>query len=294
MLVISDLSLPEGLRLDDGEDAVTIEGVPATIQNPVAGTDDAGNERNPENYGETVEKPVNCQIVRQGTGWIASISDLPYQTPVTVNFHCTVQENMNGLEVVNTAQAYADNAAQVKAASKIWVNSPVLNVEKTADKPSYKYGDVITYRISVSQEQPGCVARDVVISDVMDTPGVRLLKDSIVLMDEKGNLVDAGVEANDDNTFVVSTGRNLIKDIRYQICDNEKGGMFEQVMFNPLDCREQKNMIVEYQAAVVDPSLAGQNVHNTAVVNSRENVPVSAEEEVEIHSPLLELIKESD
>ena len=31
-LVISDLSLPEGLRLDDGEDAVTIEGVPATIQ----------------------------------------------------------------------------------------------------------------------------------------------------------------------------------------------------------------------------------------------------------------------
>ena len=138
------------------------------------------------------------------------------------------------------------------------------------------------------------MARDVVISDVMDTPGVRLLKDSIVLMDEKGNLVDEGVEANDDNTFVVSTGRNLIKDIRYQICDNEKGGMFEQVMFNPLDCREQKNMIVEYQAAVVDPSLAGQNVHNTAVVNSRENVPVSAEEEVEIHSPLLELIKESD
>ena len=66
------------------------------------------------------------------------------------------------------------------------------------------------------------MARDVVISDVMDTPGVRLLKDSIVLMDEKGNLVDAGVEANDDNTFVVSTGRNLIKDIRYQICDNEK------------------------------------------------------------------------
>ena len=45
--MISDLSLPEGLRLDDGEDAVTIEGVPATIQNPVAGTDDAGNERNP-------------------------------------------------------------------------------------------------------------------------------------------------------------------------------------------------------------------------------------------------------
>ncbi len=49
-LVISDLSLPEGLALDGAEDAVTVSGVPAVIQNPVAGTDDAGNQLNPENY----------------------------------------------------------------------------------------------------------------------------------------------------------------------------------------------------------------------------------------------------
>ena len=55
-LVISDLSLPEGLALDGAEDAVTVSGVPAVIQNPVAGTDDAGNQLNPENYKETVEK----------------------------------------------------------------------------------------------------------------------------------------------------------------------------------------------------------------------------------------------
>lgn len=47
-LVISDLSLPEGLALDGAEDAVTVSGVPAVIQNPVAGTDDAGNQLNPE------------------------------------------------------------------------------------------------------------------------------------------------------------------------------------------------------------------------------------------------------
>ena len=63
-LVISDLSLPEGLALDEEEGAVTVTGVPAAIQNPVAGTDDAGNELNPENYKETVEKPVNCQVTR--------------------------------------------------------------------------------------------------------------------------------------------------------------------------------------------------------------------------------------
>ena len=35
-------------------------------------------------------------------------------------------------------------------------------------------------------------------------------------------------------------------------------------------------------------------MHNTAVVNSRENIPASDEEEVEVHSPVLEIVKESD
>lgn len=293
-LVISDLSLPEGLALDGDEDAVTVNGVPAVIQNPVAGTDDVGNELNPENYRETVEKAVNCQVVRQGTGWIVMISDLPYQTPVTVNFHCTAQDNINGMEIVNTAQAYADNAAPVKDTSKVWINSPVMKVEKTADKPFYKYGDIITYRISVTQEQTGCVARDLTIYDVIDTPGVKLLKDSVVLMDEKGNLIDAGLEANEDNTFTVSTGRALVKDTRYNIWDNDRGGVFEQVMYNPLDCTEQKKMTVEYQAAVVDMALAGQKVHNAATADSRENIPASDEEIVEVYSPILEIVKESD
>lgn len=293
-LVISDLSLPEGVMLDGDEGAVTVSGVPAVILNPVAGTDDAGNELNPENYKEVVEKQVKCQVVRQGTGWIVTISDLPYQTPVTVDFRCTVQESVNGMEIVNTAQAYADNALAVKDTSKIWVNSPILKVQKTADKPFYKYGDLITYRIELTQEQTGCVARDITLQDVIDTRGVRLLKDSIILMDEKGNVVEADVEANDDNGFLVLTKRALIKDSRYQICDNDSGGIFEQVMYNPLDLQEQKKMVVEYQAAVIDASLAGQTVHNTAIANSKENIPASGETETQIHSPILEIVKESD
>ena len=85
-------------------------------------------------------------------------------------------------------------------------------------------------------------------------------------MDEKGNVADADVQINDDNTFpdVIQAGA-LVRDSRYSICDNDKGGLFEQVMYNPLDCQEQKSMIVEYQVAVIDAALAGQKVHNTAV-----------------------------
>lgn len=294
-VVISDLSLPEGLALDGEQDALTVYGIPQTILYPVAGTDDIGNMLNPDNYNEVVEKQVIFQILRQGTGWILTISDLPYHTPITINFRCTVRENMNGLEIVNTATAYAENAAEVKDSSKVWINSPILRVEKKADKQSYKYGDIITYRVVLKQEQSGCVARNVTLADMMETRGVRLLKDSIVLMDENGNRINAAsIEANDDNTFLVTTGRNLVKDARYAIYDSTQGGTMEQVLLNPLDLWSERQLVVEYCAAVVDENLAGQTVHNVSTGNSLENLPQTGEETVEIHSPILDLVKQSD
>ncbi|MFR5915302.1 MAG: hypothetical protein ACLUGJ_09665 [Blautia wexlerae] len=44
-----------------------LSGVPAVIQNPVARNWMMWEmQLNPENYGETVEKPVSCQVTRQG------------------------------------------------------------------------------------------------------------------------------------------------------------------------------------------------------------------------------------
>lgn len=294
-VVISDLTLPEGLILDGDEEALMVYGVPQTILYPVAGTDDAGNALNPENYNEVVEKHVEYQILRQGTGWILTISDLPYHTPITVNFRCTVQESINGLEIANTASARAENAAEVKDSSNIWINSPVLRVEKKADKPSYKYGDIITYRVTLTQEQTGCVARNVILKDMIETPGVRLLKDSIVLLDEQGKTISAAsVEANDENAFFVQTGRNLVKDAHYSIFDRMQGGIMEQVLLNPLELWGEKQMTIEYCVAVIDEKLAGQSVHNISTANSQENISQTGEETVEIHSPILEVVKESD
>lgn len=33
----------------------------------------------------------------------------------------------------------------------------------------------------------------------------------MILMDEKGNVADADVQINDDNTFLMSTGRTLVR-----------------------------------------------------------------------------------
>ncbi|MDY4694233.1 MAG: isopeptide-forming domain-containing fimbrial protein [Blautia sp.] len=293
-VTITDMSLPDGLALDEGEDALTVSGIPVSIQEPVAGTDDAGNMLNPENYNQTREKPVTYQVMRQGNGWSLIISDLPYQTPVTIIYRCIPKASVNGQEIVNTVQAGADNAAAVKACAKVWINSPVLKVVKETEKSFYKYGDIITYRVKITQEQTGCVARNVTLSDIIDTPGVTLQKDSIVLMDDTGTVVEAGLDVKDDNSFLVSTGRNLVEDSNYSIFDLSRGGLTEQVTYNPVDFRNQKYMVVEYQAAVTDKNLAGKTVHNTATADSQEKIPVSSETETEIHSPVLEIVKECD
>ena len=137
---------------------------------------------------------------------IVTISDLPYQTPVTVKFRCTASDSINGMEVVNTAQAYADNAQVVKASAKIWVNSPVIHVEKTADQEICKSGDIITYRVKMTQEQKGCVAREVTLEDqTMVSEGVSLLPDSIVLLDENGAADRTGAAENGEHGFLLRT-----------------------------------------------------------------------------------------
>ena len=102
------------------------------------------------------------------------------------------------------------------------------------------------------------------------------------------------MEANDDNTFQVLTGRALVSEGTYSVFDGAQGGAFEQVLQNPLQLTAQKEMIIEYRAAVIDENLAGQTVHNIAVVNSDEGYPAEDDETVEIHSPILDLVKESD
>ncbi|MFR5915301.1 MAG: hypothetical protein ACLUGJ_09660 [Blautia wexlerae] len=80
----------------------------------------------------------------------------------------------------------------------------------------------------------------------------------------------------------------------YSICDNDRGGLSEQVMYNPSGLSgNRKVWLVEYQTAVIDPALAGQKVHNTAVADSREKIPVQhGEAETEVHSPILEITKD--
>lgn len=161
-VVISDTTIPVGMELD--ESSITVEGVPETYVNPVAGTDDPANQLDPDHYNETSVEPVNYNVERVNGGFQVTIDNLPcttgdtlnnVTTPVVITYHCTPGSILNGYEVINTGKAAADNASEVKDSERIWINSPELKVIKDSDRYEYMVGDTVTYQVDVTQEQAG-------------------------------------------------------------------------------------------------------------------------------------------
>ena len=212
-----------------------------------------------------------------------------------ITYHCTVEEDINGDVVINTAKADADNAEAVTDSEKIWVNSPVLDQTKKADREEYMVGDTITYQVDLDQTQTGCVARDITFTDTIDTEGVKLQKNSIVLIDQDGNKVDPANVTVNGNTFTVETGLNLVKAHGYMNIDlgaaNEEtgdSGRTEVGDYHPLKLERETHLTLEYAVEVTDPDLAGERVHNVITANSKENIPVDSEAEVPIYGPALD------
>lgn len=74
-VTVWDNTMPAGLALAS-PDSVSITGIPQSITELVAGTQDMPGILNPEYYQETAEKQVTYEFVPEGTGWRLSISDL--------------------------------------------------------------------------------------------------------------------------------------------------------------------------------------------------------------------------
>lgn len=308
-VIVSDLTIPEGFTLDPN--SITVTG-PTQYVNPIAGTDDPMNQTDPDHYDETEILPINYTVQQVEGGFQVLIDNVPCTTgdelnncttPFVITYHCTPTEQVNGYVIINTAKADADNAEEVKDTEKIWVNSPDIEVDKRADRGEYLVGDTITYTVDITQEVVGCVARDIVINDVIDTPGVRLDKSSIVLIDSEGYVIPvdpANVTIN-GNTFEIRTGMDLIKEGTYTQVDLDKvdpetgDGGYQQIGGNnPLGIDKESRIRVEYQVEIIDNNLAGQTIHNLVTVNSKENIPDEDEEIVPVYGPALDIVKESN
>ena len=174
-----------------------------------------------------------------------------------------------GAEGQHLGMGYLETGKSIPVSLQVtWLPKPELTVDKLADKTGkeYRLGDIITYTMDVTQQIEKAVAKNVVITDTILTDGVKLQKNSIVLLDENQSIISDAIIKVKGNSFTIKAGE-FLKGI-------ETGQKYT----------------VEYQVAITDVSVIGKEVENQVIVRAdnteenedREKVTVKEEpEEVE-------------
>ena len=155
-----------------------------------------------------------------------------------------------------------------------WLDKPELQVEKNADKSgkTYKLGDIITYTLDVTQQIEKAIAKNVVITDMILTEGVKLQKNSVILLNENGEKIPDAKITVQGNSYTIHAGEFL---------EGPESG---------------QKYTVEYQVAITDESIIGKEIENEVVVCSenaeevkdRETVKVEEEPKPEPGEPKVE------
>ena len=297
---LASFPLPEGLAIVDSSDAVNLGGIAleneeASVSYPVHGDDGI--------HGETEQRAITGSVVVADDRRTASLdlTHLPSDTPIRLSFTCMPTEAVNGLEVTSRAVAYAKNAPEPVAnepEARIWINSPHLAIEKQAPSLAYQAGDIVTYRIDASNEAAGTVANNVVFADELETPGMELLRNSIVISDQDGEIITGDVSVKQNTAtqdWRIETGKSLVNDQHHRIWDCDGGGaLIETTERNPVHLERELSYRIEYQAMITDRALASKTARNVATVTSDENLPATADAIVSVGGPALGITKSAD
>lgn len=283
-ITIDETSLPEGLSVNF--DSIEIEAPPASLNYPTS-------------RDETQLITNSFTVEKMETGFIASFDYLPHNSAITITFTATAQSHTNGLEVVNRAYSRCENAAPghpnpVEAADSIWINSPELVPNKTSSNITYRVGDIVKYKIVISNEATGTVARNVTITDLFETKDVEIERTSITVFDAVGNPVTDQCEIIQNATlqgFEIRTPFTLVNPAYYSIYDK---GLVEQNAPNPLNATTETELTIEYTAQIVSNELAGKEVVNQVKANSDEGPGGTDEDTVIVNGPLLKIEKSTN
>ena len=290
-VIVSDESLPEGLKIgrtDTGELAVDVSGVPESISYPVGAEGSAPSQLE--------QREVTCSTKPSGTGFATTVSHLPAHTPVTITCTCYPEDSITGWEIENTATVSADNATDARDSALTWLNQPTLQVEKTASQSTCNIGDLVNFRVKVTNNTPGTIGRNLVISDLLQAKGVELQRDSIKVWDSEGNdITDSCVISTDGEkpSFTIETNRNLTSNSPertfYRFGEKAEQGT------NPLGEEGETAVFVDYTVAIADAALAGSTVGNIAIAATDEpNTQTSGDASITVKDAQLQVSKVSD
>lgn len=157
---VVDASLPAECVIDP--ESLVVKDVPETVAVPVV---EDGNvvERTQSNH---------AQFSVDNNALHVSIDYLPAQAKATIVFDATCTDPLNGHEVFNTATASLANPAtseeaSVEATDGLWVNSPILDLAKVADKAQVQPGETVHYTLSLANAQKDTIATNIIVGDML-------------------------------------------------------------------------------------------------------------------------------
>lgn len=137
---------------------------------------------------------------------------MQYGDYILIRFKCLALADSNGKDTINTAKATAENFFDENKEqtftgddAEVWVNTPELTVDKTANAYEYQVGDKVQYKVIVRNTKDYTVAQNVVVSDIS-------LPDGLDIADETGIQVQFSPEtAASQIGWPVADGTTSIK-----------------------------------------------------------------------------------
>ncbi len=245
---------------------------------------------------------ANYTISQSGNGWVLKSKGdyaLPYGTTITVTYDAKALVASNGTCVDNTASAIAAGIPEKTDKEQVYINSPKVDVVKTAPDKKYKVGDVVGYKVTITNKNAGTYMHNIVLNDVVNSDGLEIKEGTVaVLVGGKDITKDLDVTYNDDGKgFTINTEYNL------------KNGDIPCAEKDPYNAMTWADKVtVTYDAVITEDADVSSSLKNTFTAPATENVngdlivtddtiPSGGGEDIEditMKTPALEVTKTSD
>lgn len=191
---------------------------------------------------------------------------LAYGKTITIQFNAIPSKDVNGTIIDNTVTAESWKTEKKQAKATVYINSPKMKIQKTADRSGYAVGDTVDYTLELTQANEGCFMREVELTDLIQNDGVKLLPGSLVLFDKNNKEVTDNYDISFNGTkgFTIKTNEHFVGSSG-KVPPVDKGVTAYQNL--PLNTY----LRVEYSAKLSSDDLAGTDLENVAVTPATEN-----------------------
>ena len=222
-----------------------------------------------------------AQFEKTADGYVFNtFTDLGYNDFLTITYTANFKnDELAGATIKNTATAKSETTKDKVVEKTVKILEPVLKVEKTSDQAAYLLGSTAKYTVKITQTQENAIAKNVVIVDELSNQKAKVVKDTIKIVDSKGNeLTDTEIVAA-ENAYQIKTHKNLAYNESFTITYDVS---LTDVSLNNTDivnsvngrADNSKSTNIDHTVKVSDNKQTVNQINRDAGVQTGNNLPI--------------------